>query len=700
MTASASSGKKQATPEEEVVQTICGFCHANCGMRIHVRDGQILKVRGDRTHPANRGRLCPKGAAIKEMVYSPQRLRHPLRKTNKGFEEISWDKALDVIASKLLEIREKYGAQSLVLSRGAPVNEEVFAAFAQLVAAYGSPNFAAPSHLCHWPNQLAFDLVYGTDAGPDFKDTKCLTLWAANPPETNRLGEGSLVYGSVDKVISEVRRRGVKIIVVDPVYTATAAMADEWLQIEPGTDAALGLAMLNVIINEELYDKEFVANWTVGFEELRGHVQQSTPEWAEKITKIPAESIRGTARAHATMKPAAIIAGNGLEGHPNAVDSTRTIAMLVAITGNLDIPGGNVFFPEGRLARYPTLRSGAKPLSADRYPLFPTASFPSILDALLTGEPYQPKAMIVCHTNPLLFLANEKRVRQALEKLEFLLVFDIFKSATAEMADVVLPAACDFERLGFRHYFSPEGVFVSLRRKVVDPLPECRPWYEVEYDLATRMGLDSSYPWRTAEEWINYRLEPMGITVEDLKQKSAVYVTPPAEYRKYLRDGFRTPSGKVEFYSEKAKSHGYEPLPVHREPPESLVSKPHLATKYPLVGTTRRSGAYVHTRFRNTPSLRRRDPDCLIRINPQDAEERGVREGDQTLVESPEGSITVKAKVTTETRPGLVVIDFGWGNPWDQQANVNILTSDEGRDPISATTSNRRFLCEVRKAEA
>ncbi|MFC1968279.1 molybdopterin-dependent oxidoreductase [Chloroflexota bacterium] len=696
MSTDVSAGEKRVIAADEVIQTICGLCHTNCGMNIYVRDGHIIKVRGDRTHPANRGRLCVKGAAVKELMDSPQRLRYPLIKTKKGFERVSWDMALDITTSKLAEIKEKCGPESLVLARGAPVNEEVFNAFTQLIAAYGSPNITGSGHLCHWPNHLAFNLVYGGLAAAHFKNARCMILWAINPTDTNRLTD-SLAYRRYDQVIPLAMKRGAKLIGVDPVHTNMAATAEEWLQIVPGTDAALGLAMLNVIIAEELYDSEFVSNWTVGFEELKAHVRQSTPEWAEKITGIKAEDISRVARTYATTKPATILIGNGLEGHPNAVDSTRTIAMLVAITGNLDIPGGNVFCPEEKLARYPTLRPDKKSLGADMYPLLPTVPFPSVLDALLTGEPYQPKAMIVCHHNPLLVLANENRVRKALQKLEFLLVFDIFKSATAELADVILPAACEFERLGFRAFSGPEGVFVSLRRKVVDPIPECRPWYEVERELATRMGLDGSYPWRTVEEWINYRLKPMGITLEDLEQNPFVYVTPPAEYRKYLRDGFRTPSGKVEFYSEKAKSHGYEPLPVHREPLESLVSKPHLATKYPLIGTTRRSGTYVHTKYRNLPSLRKREPDCLMRIHPSDAELRGIDEGDMAFVESPQGSITVKAKVTTDTCPGIVVIDFGWGNPWDRQANVNILTNDEARDPISSTTSNRRFLCEVSK---
>lgn len=674
---------------EEVIQTFCSFCHSNCGMRISVRAGKIARVSGEPSHPANLGRLCPKGAAAKELVYSPQRLKYPLRKTQTGFERISWELALDTIASRLMGLRQKYGPETLVLYRGAPVNQEVFDGFAQLLAAYGSPNRTGPSHLCHVPIQLAKSLTYGGSPEPDYGSTKCMVIWGANPTESNRVGDA--VHGRVDKVIPRAKRRGAKLIVIDPVRTPMASMADEWVPIIPETDAALALGMLNVIIGEGLYDKEFVDRWTVGFPSLVEHIQQRTPLWAEKVTGIPAGTIERIARIYATAKPALIHMGNGLDQHPNVVQTTRAISLLPAITGNVDVPGGNAFYPQPKLSPYPTLSPGGKRLGDDKYPLFPNVPFPAVLDAILTGKPYQPKAMIVNHGNPVLINASERRAREALEKLEFLVVFDIFHSATAELADIVLPAACDLERIGFGVYSSPKGAFVALQQKVVEPTPECRAWFEVEYELAKRMGLDKTYPWKTGEEWVNYRLRPTGVSVEDLKERPFVNITPPAEYRKYLRDGFATPSGKVELYSERLKSHGYEPLPVYQEPPQTPVAG------FPLLGTTRRPGVYVHTRFRNLPSLRKREPDCVVRIHPKDAQERELEDGDQALVHSPEGSIRVKARVTTDTRPGLVVVDFGWGNPWDEWQNVNILTSDDARDPISSTTSNRRFPCQLRK---
>jgi len=681
----------------EVIKTICGFCHTNCGMIIEKRNGVIHRIRGNREHPASRGTLCPKGLAAKELVYSPDRLQHPLRKTDNGFKRISWDEALDTIAIKLAEIKESYGAGSLVHCVGAPVTPEAAYAYIQLVAAYGSLNITGPGHLCSLPRALALQLVYGERSQPDYENTRCMLIWGANPTDSRQLAEGA-VYGKFDQVIANAKSRGAKLIVIDPKRTDIAAMADQWIQINIGTDMAMGLAMLNIIICRGLYDREFVDRWTLGFNKLKEHVRQFTPQWAEGITGVPADKIREVATTYATTKPALIHDGNGLDQHPNVVQTVRALGILSTVTGNIDVPGGNVFFPRARLGRYLTIRPEEKRLGVDKYPLFPSVPFPSVVDAILSREPHRPRAMIVHHANPLLINANEKRVRKALEQLEFLVVSDIFPSATAQLADVILPDASDFERFGYEVYSTYGGGFVALRHKVVEPIGESRPAFDVEYELAQRMGLDQYYPWKTTEEWVVYRLKRLGITLEDLKKQSVIYTTPSLEYRKYLKDGFRTPSGKVELYSQRLKDNGYDPLPVYRQPAVNLTASGELSDTYPLIGTTRRPGIYVHTRYRNLPMLRIRQPDPLIWLHADDAQARGIGDGDETVVKSPEGSIKVQAKISSEVQPGVVVIDFGWGNPWDRGANVNILTTDNARDPVCAATPNRRFLCEVERA--
>jgi len=676
----------------ETFQTICGFCHTNCGMLIETRDGVIERIRGNREHPQNRGFLCPKGLAAKEFVYSPDRLKYPLKKTSSGFERISWDEALDTIANRLKAIKENYGAESLIWCNGAPVTAPVLHGFIQLISAYGSPNITGVGHLCAVPRALAIQTVCGGLGNSDFENTRCVLIWGANPTDTRHVTSGE----TYTRAIKEVQAKGGKLIVIDPRRTELAATADEWIRIKVGTDLAFGLAMLNVIINDKLYDNEFVENWTVGFSELKEHVRQFSPEWVEGITGVPANKIREVARIFATTKPATIYDGNGLEQQRNTVQTVRAVAMLSAITGNIDVPGGKVINPSVRLGRYLTVRPESKRLGQEQYPLFLLLPFPLVVDAILNGKPYSPKAMIVYHANPLLINSNEKKVRKALEKLEFLVVSDIFLSATAQLADIVLPDTSDFEDFGFETYSSPKGGFVALREKVIEPIGESRPVFEVEYDLAKRMGLEEYFPWKNTEEWINYRLKRLGITLEEFKKQPIYYATPPVEYKKYLKNGFRTPSGKVEFYSQRLKDMGYDPLPTYEEPLENGTAGLDQS-KYPLIGTTRKPGIYTHTKFRNMPSLRKLQPDPLAWINPEDAKARGICDGDEVTVKSAYGSIKIEAKTTEDNGPGLVVIDFGWGNPWDKGANINILTQDDVRDPESCSTSNRRFCCEVKK---
>ena len=684
-----------ASLNEKPIRTVCGFCHANCGLLAYVSKGVLRQVKADPDHPANRGDMCPKGAAAPKVVYSPDRLKYPLRKTNSGFQQISWEEALDIVATKLMEIREKHGGETLIRCTGAPVTETARDGFVQLMAAYGSANFIAPGHICHIPREIGFGTVYGGMAQPDYRNTKCVVVWGSNPTDS-RSHEGA--YGRFTRLIPEAKRRGAKLIVIDPRHTSLADLADKWLAIGPGRDDALALAMLSVIVKEGLYDKDFVTQWTIGFEELAEHVEKFTPEWAQDITKLRASDICEVARTYATTRPAFIRAGNGLDQYPNVIQTVRAIGILCAITGNLDVEGGNVFLPQPTLSRLVSHPLRRKRLSANKYPLYPEVPFPRFVDAIFSGEPFNPRAMIVHHANPALINADSTKTKQALEKLEFLVVCDIFMSATAEMADIILPEATEFEQYSFQDYASAEGGFVALRPKVIEPIGESRSVFEIEYDLATRMGLNPVYPWTNNEEWINHRLKASGITLDDLKKQQIIYTTPPLEYRKYLKHGFKTPSGKVEIYSQKLKDFGYPPLPEFKDLDASFAAETASLDSYPLIGTTRRPGVYVHTRFRNIPALRRLEPEPLLRLHPEDAQSRKIADGDLVAVQSPNGMIRIKAKITDEVSPGVIIIDFGWGNPWDQGPNVNILTSDRDRDPISCSTPNRRFRCQVTKA--
>ncbi len=475
--------------KNRVFRSICGFCHTNCGLKVHVRNGKISSVEGDPDHPVNKGHLCIKAKAIKQLVESEDRLKSPLKKTKGGFIRISWDEALDFAADRLTKIREKYGPESLVRFAGAPVSYEGRDGFLQFMGAYGSPNFTGASNLCFVPRQVAFIHTFGGRPEPDYENTQLIIFWGANPANTTRFSSYAS-YDGFHKIIPRAKERGVKIIVVDPIRSETVSLADDWIRPNIGTDSALGLSMIHTIINEDLYDEEFVGQWVVGFDEIKKHVETLSPEWAEKITSIPADRIKEFARLYAKTKGALIHDGNGLDMHTNGVDMVRVICILIALTGNIDKPGGNVFFSVVPQKLLPTITTGKRWMGWEEFPLFPHTSFPVIKQALLNEDPDRPRAMIVHHSNPVLVQANQERTKKALQNLEFLMVCDIFPTATTEIADLILPSASDFERVDYRAYSSSRGGYIALREKVVEPVGESRSVFEVEYELARRIGIE------------------------------------------------------------------------------------------------------------------------------------------------------------------------------------------------------------------
>lgn len=670
-------------------------------MIAQVEDGKIVKIKGDPDNPFSRGYLCRRGLDGNiPIVYHKERLKTPLLKTKKGlFERVSWNEALEFAADRLLYLREKYGQKILVRETGAPYTYEGRDAFLQLLGVFGSNLNTSVGHLCSRPRQLGVSAVFGEIAEPDYNGTKLAIFWAANVTEANRYTRHAATQ-NFSKTIPMIRARGGKVVVIDPVRSESAAVADEWIPLRLGTDLALALAMIHVIMGEELYDWEFVQNRTIGFEELKKHIVNYTPEWAAGITGLSSEKIQNFARQYATEKPAVLYDGNGLDMHTQVVQTCRALGILIALTGNLDRRGGNVFMPWSKQNAVPTVALPEDPIEKKPYPLFMDYPFPVIIDSILSNEENRPRAMIVTNSNPALVLANAKMTRAALEKLDLLIVHDLFLTATAEFAHLVLPDATGLERYGYRAFSSPEGCFFALRRKVIEPLHESRPSFEVEYALAQKMGLEKHYPFKNNEEWIDFMVKPSGITFADMKEKEIVYTTPPVEYEKFKTKKLLTPSGKVEFFSERFQKAGYDPMPTYIERKEERA----IREKFPLNGTSRKPGIYSHTKHRNIPEVSKVQPKPFVWMHPQDARQRGIENGSWTEVESPLGKIELEARVVEEaglieTPLGVVVVDFGWGNPWDGAANINLLTNDKDRDRISSATSNRLFPCEVRKKE-
>jgi len=677
----------------EKVNTACRLCFARCGIILHLENGKIVKVEGDSDDSKSQGYLCPKGRAIMELLYAPDRLKYPMRREGNTWKRISWDEALKVIAQKLKEIKEKYRAEAVVIHMGqAGVAQDIRPLIQRFCNVFGTPNFSSSGSQCHLARVMGNVLTYGYFPVPDINNTKCIVVWGSNPTSSNPL---------MARRILESQKRGAKLIVIDPRLTPLAKKADFHLMVRPGTDGALALSILNVIISERLYDEEFVEEWTIGFDKLVELVAKYPPTRIAEMTWVPANIIKEAAFVYGTIKPACIIQGNALEHNTTAVQSIRAISILQAIMGNLDVPGGALwtrFAPLSDITLGKERCSKVDPVGAVEHPLFnefaKQAQANLLPEAILTEKPYPIKAMIVSGANPALTFPNTQKTKEALNKLDFLVVMDLFITETAKLAHIVLPAVTFLERTEICDY----GRFGTVSRltfhnKVLPELEESWSDWKFWTELAKKMGYREFFPWNNIEDTFNFQLKPLGISVEQLKKEPSGIIYGNKEYRNYEKDGFKTPSGKVEIYSEKMKKYGFDPLPVYKESDESPVSRPDLAEKYPLILT---SGArileYVHSRFRNVPSLHQRVPEPRMEIHPETAKGFGIRDGEEVTVESLHGSIKVKAKLTESILHGVVQISHGWS-----EANANILTDDEARDPISGFPPLRSLLCRVRK---
>lgn len=680
-----------------IVQTVCRMCQAGCGIQVQVENGMIVRVRGLPEDPRTRGALCPKGFAAPQLVHSPDRLLYPLKRLGEKGEgkwgRISWDEALDLISERLHSIKSKDGAQAISAYKGqAPDWGDSYQYPQRFMNVLGAPNLCTPGSICHYPRVLAASFTYGPKPSPDYENTKCIVLWAVNPTGAN---EGGLRIGR----IIDARERGAKLIVVNPILTDLAAKADIWARIRPGTDCALALGMLHVIINHDLYDKEFVDTWTSGFDRVRQHVQQYTPEKVSSITSLDAKTIYDLATMYALNRPACLYEGNAIDQRVNSVQTARAICILRAVTGNLDVQGGDLMpdtltFADLRLSE--RMPSDAKP--AGEYPLmYQQRQYPlqPVIDAILTGKPYPIKAMIVQGGNPAVVMANSERTKKALEKLELLVVMDFFMTRTAELADVVLPAATSFERAGLTAYPAMRTNFILPLQKAIEPVGESWPDWKLWFELGKRMGYREEFPWDDVEQALDELLKPSALTMAGLKKNPVML---PRYYKKYQKKGFPAlPSGKVQIFADALKQWGYEPLPSYVEPTESPLSTPEIAAKYPLTAICWPRSVYVHSQLRNLQWLRALDPEPLVRIHPDDAMPRSIKDGEAVVTTSPRGSIRVKARLTRRVSRGVVAFTWGWGETIPG-ASLNKLTDNSARDQIAGSTPNNLFLCEIKKA--
>jgi anaerobic selenocysteine-containing dehydrogenase/Fe-S-cluster-containing dehydrogenase component len=725
---------------ETMIATICALCGPGpgCGIECHVEDGRLVRVEGMEDAPLNKGTLCAKAYGSAQWLYSPQRLTHPLRRVGKKgegkFERISWDEALDTVAAKLAEHKEMYGARSLaVLSPQARSCKEYVLRF---LHDYGSPN-SGHSAICFV--QRAFGMAHTLGRAdfhttPDFEHAEVIVVWGANPVNA------FTAMGLLRRLLA-ARERGAKLIVIKPEMQADAAKADVWLPVRPGADDALALAMLHVIVTERLYDEEFVAAWCYGFDELVEHVQGHSPEWAEPITGLSAERIREVARLYANAGAACILPGNAFDQTAASNHAVRAVAILMAITGNIDRPGGNIapgppsmpplnpVFPRERLTQQAVDDLVAPEMPKPMQPFLEgtSSAYYGCLDAVLTGDPAPIKSIIAPGTQPTVITRGPRRVIEALEALEFFVVVDVMETASMPWADVVIPVATTYESdHPFEVRMTGEGMWLMARNKVVEPLGDYKSDYEFWLDLACRMGYGDDFWNGDIEACMDWQLQNLGITMKELREHPAgiVYKPNPPQFEKFAQT-FSTPSlrfsgepylpqAKVAIYNTTYEENGFSPLPEWVEPPESPTGTPELVERYPLtLFDTHTTDVFNHGWLHNVPCLREVHPDPWIHIHPETALARGIEDGDWVVVESPHGFIRVRAQHFPGIRPDTVMGIHGcWqsceelGLPGqallDGGANINLLYSidpDKAFDPVVSAMA-KQTLVQIRRMDA
>ena len=737
--------------KEEIKKVGCRFCYAGCGLLLHTKDGRVIDAKANPEHRLTRGFSCERIRYAAKWLYHPDQLLYPLKRTGKRGEgkwaRISTEQAMNEIANKLNELKVKYGAETLAVTEGTYRGEN-FWARSRFCNLFGNPqNIFHPGVICALNCLAIGQAIMGdsTHASPDIARTNCLVLCGMRPYESS--------LRSVASIVKRRQKGPVKLIVIDPIATRAAKEADIHLQLRPGTDAALFMGWLNVIINEELYDKNFVKHWTLGFDKLKERVNEYTPTRVADITTVPEELIVESARLYATTKPACLMRGVAPDQTgPHSTGAVHARNALRAITGNLDVPGGDLipgvgpvidgkrFIRDAEMELTEKLTDDIKKrqMGIEKAPLMTWPGYeltngpwqklhnvpsptmhrlgcyvPWLWQSILTGEPYPVKALITWGCNPLMWAPNTKRVYQALKSpnLELHVVQEFWMTPTAQLADYVLPAASWMESpLCTTMEDFTDVVFGGER--AIQPLGERMDDYTFWRTLGLATGQNiSDWPWETLEEVIAWRLKPLGITYEEYVESGCV--TGTRTYKKYETEGFATASGKVELYSSVFEKLGYDPLPSHRELPESPVSTPDIAGEYPLILTT--GGRFMpmfHSEHRQLGiGMREKHPDPLVTIHPDTAAKSGIVQGDWVWIETRRGRIKQKANLDPGIRQDVINCEASWWFPEKEgcepsvygvfESNANVLTSDDDEfcDPLTGGWTNRGLLCKIYKYE-
>lgn len=712
-------------------------CHNNCGILMYVKDDKIVKVEGDPENPYNQGRLCSRCLAIPEYVYHKDRLQYPMKRVGERgenkWERISWDEAYDTIYEKFTEIKENYGPWSVFFGQG--TGRDIHQ-MTRLAYAYGSPNEGVPyftGSSCYLPRIASMGVCLGDACvadcsqflplrydDPEYVVPECMIIWGHNPQNAN-------ADGFFGHWVTDIMKRGTKLIVIDPQLTWIAARADYWLRIRPGSDGALVMAMLKVMIDEDLYDHEFCDRWVNGMPELIERMKEC--DFDEMVERCwgDGEKIKEATRFYAKSKPAAIQWGLALDQFTGGQQAAHGVMSLWIITGNLDVPGGNVI---GRpcwgiaasnwtggwgYEELLTQEQKDNRLGTKEYPLFNVGFLnmsPDIsIQALETGKPYEIHGAWLQTSNFLSGMgAQPQRLLKAYLKLDFIVVVDLFMTPTAmALADIILPATTFLERIGFSGL---NPYYIGAINKAIEPVGDTRPDQQIMLELGKRFNPEA-WPWDNLEQMNDYALEQGGFTYKELQE--SVWKYPEFEYRKYekglLREdgelGFNTPSGKAEVYSIIFEHMGLDPLPSYVEPYQSPYSNPEFTDEYPLVLTTgARVPGFFHSEHRQINKLRTLHPDPLVYVHPETAAKNGIKEGDWIYIENMIGKCKYKCSFNKTYDPRVIQTEHGWWFPEGKPEELFGTFESNSNNLIPIHTGKSGFggcykamICKIYKAE-
>ncbi len=696
----------------ERIPTYCALCISRCGCLAVVEDGRLLRVEPDPDHPTGQG-ICIKARAAPELVGHPDRLTTPLVRTrakgdaDPGWQPISWDAALERIAEELSAVPARETAFAVTTPSGTAIADS-FAWIHRLAHACGSPNLVFASENCNWHKDFSPALTWGAGIGmPDYERTACILLWGFNPSTT--------WLAHADEV-RRAQKRGARLIVVDPRRAGLAAGADCWLAPRPGTDAALALGLIHLLLTDDsadAIDHDFLARFSDAadpapdgrggtvLERLAQRAAEYPPARVEQLTGVAVADLAAAARLLARVRPLSFFTWTGTCQQEQASDATRAINLLYALTGCIDAPGGNVWFEKPAVRDvaafdWVTPATRQTTLGLAERPLGPAArgwiTTRDLFRAIATQDPYPIRKLVSFGGNFQLTKPSTRHAEDALAGLDFFVQTELFHTPTTRWADMLLPVASCWEREGLQAGFMVSQAaesWVQLRPAVVTPPGEARPDEWIVFELARRLGHAERFFDGDRDAALTHIVEPLGLAPAALRaQRRGVRVALETRYRKYEHRGFATASGKLQLWSTALQRAGYDPLPAYHAP-EMAAAYPHLLTCGKIV-------PYCHSQQRQLPSLRRRAPEPLAELAPDVAAAAGVADGERIVIVTRSGSMHARARIAETLAPGTVWAQYGW---WDESEPVayNACCDGEAYDPPSGSNALRGVACRVER---